>query len=63
MKRVLAVVAGLLVLLLAEAAARAAEIVVMSSTGVQAVLEATGAEIREGNWRQARNHHRHRKRP
>jgi len=40
MKTVLAVAAGLLVLLLAEAAAQAADIVVMSSTGLQAALEA-----------------------
>jgi molybdate transport system substrate-binding protein len=45
MKTVLAVAAGLLVLLLAEAAAQAADIVVMSSTGLQAALEALAPKL------------------
>src|SRR5580704_8491188 len=45
MNTVLAVVAGLLALLLAEAAAQAADIVVMSSTGLQAALEGLAPKL------------------
>ena len=45
MKTVSVMVAGLLVLLLAEAAAQAADIVVMSSTGLQAAFEALAPKL------------------